>query len=90
MSEDNYKHGIHERYRQDPLKADERLRGRKTDPVSRRSFLQNTGLAAMSTALAPSLPCAAFMSAGRIPAAFANAAAPFSIADQCRDPCPSA
>ena len=80
MSEDKHKRGIHERYRQDPLKADERLRGRKTDPVSRRSFLQNTGLAAMSTALAPSLPFAAFMSAGRIPAAFANAAAPFSIA----------
>ena len=80
MPERNNKRGIHELYRQDPVKADELLWGRKTDPVSRRGFLNNTGLTAMSAALGSSIPFAAFMPGGLIPAAFANASAPFSIA----------
>jgi len=64
--------GIHELYDEDPEKADETLWGRKTDPVTRRGFLRNSGLAAMAIALGAKIPFADNMPGGLIPVAFAE------------------
>jgi len=64
--------GIHELYRADPLKADELVWGRKSDPLTRRGFLKNSGLAAMTAAVGASIPFAHLMPAGLIPAALAQ------------------
>jgi DMSO/TMAO reductase YedYZ molybdopterin-dependent catalytic subunit len=73
------KRGIHELYRNDPLQADDLVWGRKSDPVSRRGFLQGSGLAAMSAAVGASIPFAHLMPGGLIPAALAQADQPFTI-----------
>lgn len=75
----NEKRGIHELYRADPIRADELVFGRKSDPISRRGFLTRGGLVAMSTAIGASIPFADLMPAGLIPAAFAQATEPFVI-----------
>ena len=75
----NEKRGIHELYQADPIRADELVFGRKSDPVTRRGFLTRGGLVAMSTAIGASIPFAEFMPAGLIPAAFAQATEPFVI-----------
>ncbi|WMC10292.1 sulfite oxidase [Oceanimonas pelagia] len=71
--------GLHELYREDPIKADEQLWGRETDPGSRRGFLKRSGLLAMATALGASIPFAKNMPAGLIPAAFAQSDEPFTL-----------
>jgi DMSO/TMAO reductase YedYZ molybdopterin-dependent catalytic subunit len=75
----NRKRGIHELYRADPIRADDLVFGRKSDPISRRGFLTRGGLVAMSTAIGASIPFADLMPAGLIPAAFAQATEPFVI-----------
>lgn len=72
--------GIHGLYAGDPSRADELLWGRRVEPVSRRGFLQGSGLAAMSAALGAAIPFARFMPAGLIPAAFAESQGGFEIA----------
>jgi len=62
---------LRELYLRDPQSADRLLWGRTAHPVSRRGFLKNSGLMAMSAALGMSIPFARFMPAGLIPAAFA-------------------
>lgn len=66
-------------YNDNPVAADRRIWSRKSDPLTRRGFLQNSGLLAMSAALGISIPFARFMPAGLIPAAFAAENSPNSI-----------
>lgn len=72
--------GIHALYAEDPAAADQRLWGRRSDPLSRRGFLKGSGLAAMSAAIGASIPFARFMPGGLIPAAFAETDASFELA----------
>lgn len=72
--------GIHALYAKDPAAADERLWGRRCDPVTRRGFLRGSGLAAMSAALGASIPFARLMPGGLIPAALAETDASFELA----------
>ncbi|TDF35405.1 molybdopterin containing oxidoreductase [Alteromonadaceae bacterium M269] len=71
--------GIHELYGSDPDNADLKLWGRKTDTLTRRGFLRNSGLSALSAAIGASIPFARFMPAGLIPAAFADSTQPFKL-----------
>jgi DMSO/TMAO reductase YedYZ molybdopterin-dependent catalytic subunit len=73
------KRGIHELYNEDPIAADELVWGRRSDPITRRGFLTQGGLAAMSAAVGASIPFAHLMPGGLIPAALAQASEPFSI-----------
>jgi len=66
---------IEEIYRDDPERADALAFGRKTDH-SRRGFLGNAGLAAMTAAVGTTIPFAAGMPDGIMPAAMAQGAAP--------------
>jgi sulfite oxidase len=63
---------IEELYRDDPERADALVFGRRVD-ASRRGFLEASGLVAMGAALGGSIPFAANMPGGMIPAAFAQA-----------------
>ena len=74
------KRGIHALYRDDPASADEKVWGRKPDPMTRRGFLTKGSLVAMSTAVGASIPFAHLMPSGLIPAALAQSDAPFEIA----------
>ncbi len=71
--------GIHELYAKDPVTADEIVWGRRTDPLTRRGFLQKSGLLAMSAAVGAAIPFAHLMPRGLIPAAIAQSNAPFEI-----------
>jgi sulfite oxidase len=71
------KTGLHQLYQQDPIRADEQLFGRRSNPLSRRGFL--TGLGTMSAWLGAEVVFARFMPAGLIPAALAEELAPFRI-----------
>lgn len=71
--------GLHELYRQDPERADRLVWGRRTDPISRRGFLKNSGLLAMSGALGAFIPFSRWMPLGLIPAALADSTVPFQI-----------
>ncbi len=71
--------GIHELYGSDPVAADDRLWGRRADPMTRRGFLTKTSLAAMSAAVGASIPFAHLMPGGLIPAALAQSDQPFEI-----------
>ena len=73
------KRGIHELYNTDSIAADEKLWGRKSDPLTRRGFLTKGSLVAMSTAIGASIPFAHLMPQGLIPAALAQTDAPFRI-----------
>ncbi|MDY6992770.1 MAG: sulfite oxidase [Pseudomonadota bacterium] len=72
--------GIHALYNHDPQQADWLVWGRKVDPLTRRGFLTQGSLWAMTAVLGAHIPFAAHMPAGLIPAALANSEAPFSIA----------
>ena len=48
--------GLHQLYAEDPIKADELVWDRQTDPASRRGFLKRSGLLAMVTAIGASIP----------------------------------
>ena len=76
--EDN-RRGIHELYDADPLAADEKLWGRKSDPITRRGFLTKGSLVAMSAAVGASIPFAHLMPRGLIPAALAQSDTTFEI-----------
>jgi DMSO/TMAO reductase YedYZ molybdopterin-dependent catalytic subunit len=71
--------GIHALYGTDPIAADQKLWGRKADKLSRRGFIKNTGLSALSAALGTTIPFARFMPVGMIPAAFATTDIPFKL-----------
>lgn len=73
------KRGIHELYAEDPVAADEKLWGRKSDPITRRGFLTTGSLVAMSAAVGASIPFAHLMPRGLIPAALAQSDTPFEI-----------
>lgn len=73
------KKGIHELYSENPEQADEILWGRKAHPVSRRGFLKNSGLAAMTAALGAPMVFARFFPQGMIPAALAQSDQPFEL-----------
>ena len=62
---------IDELYQDDPARADALAFGRKVD-VNRRGFLGGSGLAAMSAAVGGTIPFAANMPGGLIPAALAQ------------------
>ena len=79
LKSDRYKIGIHKLYAEDPIKADKSIWGRLTDPLTRRGFLKNSGLLAMTGALGSSIPFAKNMPAGLIPAAFAQTNDKFEI-----------
>jgi DMSO/TMAO reductase YedYZ molybdopterin-dependent catalytic subunit len=71
--------GIHKLYEKDPIAADELVWGRKPDPLTRRGFLRNSGLAAMTAAVGASIPFAHLMPGGLIPAALAQSDQEFKI-----------
>ena len=71
--------GIHDLYSTDPTAADEKLWGRKSNPLTRRGFLTQGSLVAMSTAVGASIPFAHLMPEGLIPAALAQTDTPFEI-----------
>ena len=71
--------GIHDLYDADPVAADETLWGRRADPVTRRGFLTQSSLIAMSTAVGASIPFAHLMPGGIIPAALAQTDTAFEI-----------
>jgi DMSO/TMAO reductase YedYZ molybdopterin-dependent catalytic subunit len=75
----NKKCGIHELYADDPVKADEVVWGRQTNPITRRGFLTQSSLVAMSTVVGASIPFAHLMPGGLIPAAVAQSNQPFEI-----------
>jgi DMSO/TMAO reductase YedYZ molybdopterin-dependent catalytic subunit len=66
---------LDELYRDDPERADAVAFGRTTD-TSRRGFLEKAGLAAFGAAVGGTVPFAANMPAGLIPAALAQATPP--------------
>ena len=59
-------------YAKDPIAADRMLWGRRTSRLSRRGFLKESGITAMSAILGARIPFARFMPAGLIPAALAS------------------
>ncbi|MGE0736404.1 MAG: sulfite oxidase [Alphaproteobacteria bacterium] len=67
--------GLHELYANDPERADAVIFGRRTD-VSRRGFLRGGGVAAVSAAVGATIPFAAMMPGGLVPAALAQAKPP--------------
>ncbi|MFK7888824.1 MAG: sulfite oxidase [Gammaproteobacteria bacterium] len=71
--------GLHALYAKDALTADQLLWGRQSDPMTRRGFLRNAGLAAMAAAVGAHIPYARFMPGGLIPAALAQSASDFEI-----------
>lgn len=77
--------GIHELYAEDPEKADRQIFGRKSDPVSRRDFLTQSALAAMSALVGGQVVFAGEMPAGLIPATFASSSEPFQIQGKDQD-----
>jgi len=72
-------HGIHSLYDANPLAADDLVWGRRSDPLTRRGFLERSSLVAMSTAVGAAIPFAQLMPGGLIPAALAQSAEPFEI-----------
>lgn len=71
--------GIHELYGADPESADEKIWGRRTDPLTRRGFFGRAGLTAMSAAVGAEIVFWETMPGGLIPAALAQTNEPFSI-----------
>ena len=75
--ETNYE--INKLYSKDPIKADRLLWGRRTSALTRRGFLNNSALMAMTAAVGTAIPYGGFLPAGLIPAAFAADNAPDRI-----------
>ena len=69
--------GLHEVFAADPERADWEVWGRRSDPRTRRGFLQ--GLGAMTALVGAKIVFSDFMPAGLIPAAYANQAESFTI-----------
>jgi sulfite oxidase len=79
VTKEHDERGIHDLYEEDPLAADEKLWGRRSDPVTRRGFLHGAGLTAMGAVLGLNIPYARNMPAGLIPAALADTPEGFRI-----------
>ena len=75
--ETNYE--INKLYSKDPIEADRLLWGRRTSALTRRGFLNNSALMAVTAALGTAIPYGRFLPAGLIPAAFAADNAPDRI-----------
>lgn len=71
--------GIHELYAEDPIEADRLVWGRATQPLTRRGFLTQGSLLAMSAAVGAAIPFASLMPGGLIPAALAQTSEPFRV-----------
>lgn len=71
--------GIHAAYSHDPISADAKIWGRRSDPLSRRGFLADAGLKTMAALLGGRIVFGDKMPAGLIPAALAADNTPFSI-----------
>jgi DMSO/TMAO reductase YedYZ molybdopterin-dependent catalytic subunit len=71
--------GLWELYASDPEKADAEVWGRIPEHSSRRSFLKNSGVAALTLALSAPIPFLRNMPSGLIPAAFADTSDEFEI-----------
>ena len=71
--------GIHELYRDDPVGADQKIWGRKVDPLTRRGFLNGAGLLALGSCIGASIPFSRRLPAGLIPAALASTDESFEI-----------
>ena len=71
--------GLHAAYGSDPIAADERIWGRRSDPISRRGFLGKGGLSALAAAVGGKIVFSDQMPAGLIPAALAQSPEPFAI-----------
>ena len=69
--------GLYKLYQEDPIKADEIVFGRTSNPLSRRGFL--TGLSRMGALLGAEVVFGRFMPAGLIPAAYAQSNEAFSL-----------
>ena len=71
--------GMRELYADDPEKADAELWGREPESVSRRGFLKNSGIAALTAVLSAPIPFCRNMPAGLIPIALADTEEAFEI-----------
>lgn len=69
--------GLNKLYQDDPIKADEIVFGRTSNPISRRGFL--TGCSRMGALLGAEVVFGRFMPAGLIPAAYAETTAAFTL-----------
>lgn len=76
-SSDKQTNGLHALYAKDPLKADEIVFGRKSNPMTRRGFL--SGLSTLTAIVGAEIVYSRFMPAGLIPAAIAQTQTPFAI-----------
>lgn len=79
MNDEKKTRTIRELYAEDPERADWLIWGRQVDPITRRGFLQKTGLLAMTAFLGAHIPFADKMPGGLIPAALADTDKPFTI-----------
>lgn len=79
MSDERKMRTIRELYAENPEKADWLVWGRQVDPITRRGFLQKSGLLAMTAFLGAHIPFADNMPGGLIPAALADTDKPFTI-----------
>ena len=71
--------GLRELYTEDASQADKLVWGREVNPITRRGFLKNSGLLAMSAVLGAQIPFARFMPGGLIPVALAENETPFEL-----------
>jgi len=79
MTHGRFERGLFELYAEDPIAADEKIWGRRSNPQTRRGFLRSAGLSALGAAIGMSIPFSKGMPAGLIPAAFAATTQPFQI-----------
>jgi len=79
MSRSRIERGLFELYDEDPIAADERVFGRRSDPTTRRGFLKGTGLSMLGAIIGGSIPYSSRMPGGLIPAALAATNEPFRI-----------
>ncbi|MGR9109042.1 MAG: molybdopterin-dependent oxidoreductase, partial [Gammaproteobacteria bacterium] len=71
--------GLHELYADDPERTDRVVWGRRAHRQSRRGFLKNSGLLAMSGIVGASIPFSRWMPVGLIPVALADSPQPFQL-----------
>lgn len=71
--------GLFELYDEDPVAADARIWGRRSDARTRRGFLRGAGLAALGAAIGTTMPFSRHFPTGLVPAAFAATNEPFEI-----------
>ena len=71
--------GLWELYESDPERADAELWGRIPENISRRGFLKNSGLSALTLALSAPIPFFRNMPSGLLPAALADTQEPLEI-----------